>query len=118
MLWQRLERRNSNLTKKPRRRKVSCKLHLAARFGRVEMVESLIEARGYVNEESYDDGKTALIHAANAGHLTVAQLLIEFKADVNVEDYDGDTALMHAARAGHLEVVRLLIENNANMNTR
>ena len=57
------------------------------------MVESLIEARGYVNEESYDDGKTALIHAANAGHLTVAQLLIEFKADVNVEDYDGDTLL-------------------------
>ena len=42
------------------------------------------------------------------GHEAVVRLLLEFKADVDTKDNNGETALYWAARSGHEAVVRLL----------
>ena len=58
-------------------------------------------------------GATALILAAQSGHVEVVRLLLEAGADKDVADDDGATALMEAAYRGHVEVVRLLLEAGA-----
>ena len=54
-------------------------------------------------------GATALIVAADRGHLEVVRLLIEAGADANV-------AIAIAAQNGHLEVVELLLQAGADKN--
>ena len=49
---------------------------------------------------------------AFAGKGEAAQLLIDYKADVNAKDEKGSTAL-HYASASHIDLVRLLLKNGA-----
>ena len=53
--------------------------------------------------------------AADAGRLDQAQLLLEWGADVNVRDGDGNTALMFAAYNSHREMVALLLRAGADV---
>ena len=46
----------------------------------------------------------------------MSQLLCDNKADVNVQDHDGDTPLHWAAIEGYLEICDLLIEHGADVN--
>ena len=59
---------------------------------------------------------TLLEAAVRAGQVSVAQLLIERGADVNLPNGPGkDTPLMYAAMRKESELVRLLIDNGANV---
>lgn len=55
-------------------------------------------------------GATALHVAAQFGEFDVAQLLIDFGADVDAPDLEGNSPLHYASSWGNLTVVRLLIE--------
>lgn len=92
-------------------------LHLSCYFSdNTEMVRwildtcdtSLIEAKGYKK-------RTPLLSAAFRGKLKVLKLLIEKKADVNIQDENGYTALHHAAMNNDVEVAKRLIEGRANI---
>ena len=62
---------------------------------------------------SKGDLVTPLHIAAVQGHLEVAHLLLEAKADKEKAVYDGATPLLIAAHLGHLEVARLLLDAKA-----
>ncbi|MBM5781844.1 MAG: ankyrin repeat domain-containing protein, partial [Pelagibacterales bacterium] len=58
------------------------------------------------------NGHTALMFAAQNGHLEVIKELLEDKdIDVNKANVNGHTALMFAAQNGHLEVIKELLED-------
>jgi hypothetical protein len=78
-------------------------LHHAARAGRVDIINVLINADVEVNFVSAD-GQTALIQATRNGHLEVVNSLINAGADVNYVSADGTTALMVAINEKHLNV--------------
>jgi ankyrin repeat protein len=61
---------------------------------------------------------TPLHWAATWGRAEIARLLLEHKADVNVQDRLGQTPLREAADCGHLGVIRLLLNNDAEINPR
>lgn len=65
-------------------------------------------------------GRTALLAAAEEGHVEALQLLLEAKADVNAQDASGFHALYLAAGAPKLaeEAVTLLLAHNADVNLR
>ena len=64
-----------------------------------------------------EQGKTALMTAAENGDTEVVSLLLNNGADVNAQDNDnwGGTALMLAVIGGHADVVNALLENGADV---
>jgi len=62
------------------------------------------------------DGETALYTASFGGHTTVAQLLLDQQAWVDIERPDfGASALHTAARLGHAQTVSVLVKAKANL---
>jgi serine/threonine-protein phosphatase 6 regulatory ankyrin repeat subunit B len=63
-----------------------------------------------------DDGRTALMLAAGAGHVELLHKLLTAKADVNFTNDRGGTALMYAATGGDPNSVELLLSHGASVN--
>src|SRR5262245_65297358 len=70
-------------------------------------------------EAPNQEGQTALMLAARARSLDVAELLVGHGANVNArEKWRGQTALMWAADAGSAEMTRFLIDHKAEVDAR
>lgn len=79
---------------------------------RLEEVERLLQ-----EPLDPDGGAAPPIHvAAHEGHTEVVRLLLEARADMNLEHETGVTAMYVAAQNGHLEVLHLLKESGADCN--
>lgn len=66
------------------------------------------------NPDLKDSTGFAVIHdVARAGFLDTLQTLLEFKADVNIEDAEGNLPLHLAAQEGHVPVVEFLLKSTA-----
>ncbi len=108
-----------------------------AREGDLQKVSLLLKAGCAPNAEQKHVGRTALMYAAENGHLPVVQLLLSAKADVNQavrkkvyrsglplpgwesrteHPYPGWTALMFAAQRSHTEIIRTLLAARADPN--
>ncbi|MEL6816466.1 MAG: ankyrin repeat domain-containing protein, partial [Cyanobacteria bacterium J06598_3] len=81
-------------------------LNVASERGDFEVVHMLMRAGAYL-EATEENGFTALMCAAAAGHLLIVQTLIACGANVNA-NYYGKTPLMLAARNGHTKVYDFL----------
>ncbi|ESU42853.1 Serine/threonine protein kinase [Giardia duodenalis] len=77
----------------------------AAHTNSIETVRMLVEGGDGVGKRD-EQGRTALMHAAQQGHVEPARLLVE--KEKGLQDRNGWTALMHAAHNNHLEVVEIL----------
>ena len=74
---------------------------------RSDLLEMLI-ARGADVDQTDASGQTALMRAAEQGHLASMRLLIEANADIESQDLQGQTALMRAAENQHEGAIALL----------
>jgi ankyrin repeat protein len=82
------------------------------------LVEILLDAGADV-ESANQEGQTALMLAARAGSMNVAEVLVGRGADVNArEAWRGQTALMWAADSNSPELTRFLIDQGANVDAR
>ena len=82
---------------------------MASKFGRLAVVQALLEAGADVNRQD-ENGYTALMWTALRGdHAKVVAQLIRAGADLNIKDKNGRTALMHAAWMGHLDTMQELL---------
>jgi ankyrin repeat protein len=80
-------------------------LRWASFYGRLEVVQYLVEKGADVHAENED----ALRYASLYGHLEVVQFLVEKGADVHAQGESGD-ALGLASGNGQLAVVKYLVE--------
>jgi ankyrin repeat protein len=87
-------------------------LEFAAMGPNTKVVKLLLD-NGARFSEKRSDKITALMGAADGGHVDTLRLLLERKPDVNAADLYGMTALTHASRRGHLKAAQVLIEAGA-----
>lgn len=94
-------------------------LHLAAFFGRTDVVELLAERGADVNTYSRNGFGVMPLHSAVAGsHLDTARVLLEHGADPNAVQSEEFTPLMAAAQNGMSDMVTLLLSFGADSNRR
>lgn len=73
--------------------------------------------RGF-NIDDRQDGCSALLFAAQGGHIELFQWLLENGAPINDRSRDGCTALIKASLCGHFEFVRYLLHKGVDVNER
>ncbi|XP_077395592.1 ankyrin repeat domain-containing protein 63 [Festucalex cinctus] len=75
---------------------------------RAKFARLLLEKGADVNCQD-EEGRTALSHVCELGHLDVVKILVQFNADPDVSDVWGNSALMYAAFSGHSQVLEFLV---------
>jgi len=85
---------------------------LSSRSGRTDG-DVLLDHGAAVNGKI--DGRTALMQAAEAGDLSVTQLLLAKGADINAKDQGEETALTLCADQGNTEIVQALLDAGADV---
>uniref|UniRef100_A0A3P9BWS2 Uncharacterized protein n=1 Tax=Maylandia zebra TaxID=106582 RepID=A0A3P9BWS2_9CICH len=78
------------------------------KMGTFTLQELLLHRGASVNCRD-GNGRTALSHACEQGHLDAVKILVRNNADPEIVDSWGNTALMYAAVAGHAHVVEFLV---------
>lgn len=94
-------------------------LHHAALRGNPSAMKILLAKlpRPWIVDEKKDDGYTALHLAALNNHVEVAeQLVLNGKANMDLQNVNLQTALHLAVERQHTQIVRLLVRESANLN--
>ncbi|GAU15112.1 hypothetical protein TSUD_08500 [Trifolium subterraneum] len=79
------------------------------------LLHHLLKKGSDPNEVDHKTGKTPLHVAASQGSDHCVVLLLEFGADPNIQDFEGNISLCEAMKGGHELVKKLLIDNGADM---
>jgi ankyrin repeat protein len=87
----------------------------ASTVGDTKGVARLLAQQISVNARDERFGRTALMWAAQNGHIEVMHLLLDRGAEIDASAQDGETALMLAAGDGRAEAVLLLLARGAQM---
>ena len=93
-------------------------IYEAAGSGDLAAARVLLQGRPDLVSVNILFGMTPLQWAVQKGHLDMAELLLDNKADVNAKDILGETALHYAARNGRPDLVAILLSHGAKINTR
>lgn len=79
-----------------------------------EPFSSEIEGGTQANSPVFENGGTLLMLAAQMGYIPEAQILLDYGANINLQDYDGYTALMTAALERQEAMAAFLLKKGAN----
>lgn len=93
----------------------STALGLAAQKGQPLAIVALLDSGANPDTAMGEAAYTALMIVSKLGSLPAAQVLTQYKADVNAQNAGGVTALMIAAANNHVNVVSLLVKSGADL---
>lgn len=92
-------------------------LHVAARYGNIDLCKYLVELGIPVNSAAgYVGNKTPLCVAADKGHFALVRWLLENGSLVDGPSDCISTPLMNAVKSGHRDVVKILLSYRAEVN--
>ena len=85
----------------------------AARNGKKDMVQWLLEKGAEIDAVSQDRGYSAVMDAVWKSNKEIVELLVSKGANLNFVSRDGQTALILATGSGNFDICRILAENGA-----
>ena len=84
----------------------------AVKVGNIELTKDLLKKGADVNTNY--QGRTPVYYAVEKNNLDIAKLLlVEYKANPNIQIKSGNTPLHQAASSGKVKMAKLLLENRA-----
>ncbi len=92
-------------------------LGLAAYYGRVDIMELLIDAGADIEARNMR-GETPLFHSIAGGHTEAVKFLLERDADIYATDNDRRTALFEATERNNHEILNVLLAAGADVNVK
>lgn len=93
-------------------------LHFGCKLGGTDSIKSLIQCKAVVDAKSYAEELTPLHVACENSRLTSAQVLLDFKADINALTVDKWTPLHYACNVKNYQLVELLVTKGAFINAK
>ena len=91
-------------------------LILAAKYGHLDVMDTLLANGAKIDMQEKDFGSTPLICAISWNQTDAANFLINHGANPNIFMNSGETALIRAAQHGDSKIVNALIKAKANLN--
>lgn len=85
----------------------------AARNGKLDMIQWLLENGADIDAVSHDRGYSAVMDAVWKSNLPIVELLVNKGANLNFISRDGQTALILATGSENFDICRVLVENGA-----
>ncbi len=85
----------------------------AARNGKLDMVQWLLENGADIDAVSQDRGYSAVMDAVWKSNIPMVEMLVSKGANLNFVSRDGQTALILATGSENLQICRILVENGA-----
>ena len=80
-------------------------------------IEGLLKAGVNPDGDKETETKIPLLKAASLGDIPLAQMLLNYKAQINKKNFLGNTALNMALQKNHPPLVEFLLQNKADPNT-
>lgn len=93
-------------------------IHDAAKSEDIDQLKSLIDKGYNVNAIEQNTGWTPLHSAVSFGHISIAKLLINNGANVNMTSNSGFTPLHIAVDQGNVSIAEFLISKEADVNAK
>lgn len=95
-------------------------LHVAARYGALNITEELLRRGASVDLKSDSETKSmgALHFASEGGHAEEIKLLLKYGASVNQKSHSESTPFYRAARSGSLKSLKILYAAGSDINAR
>lgn len=84
-------------------------LHVAASFGKIEIVQFLVSAGVDINRRGGIADAAPMHEAASEGHIRIVEYLLSKGAGMDVSDPQRNP-LFSAIYGGHLEIVKLMVD--------
>ena len=84
-----------------------------------QKIKKLIDKYGPVIDPNYKEentGSTLLIEASKISNNFIVKMLLDVRADPNVQNNSGNTPLIFACNKGNFNAVKLLLSNGADPN--
>lgn len=91
-------------------------LHIACNLETINIAEYLLNKSIDLNIQDYDNEYTALIYSVNRNNKKLVKLLLDNKANVNLQDYNGNTALHYSVIEDNQDIFNILMTSEISKN--
>jgi ankyrin repeat protein len=93
-------------------------LHYASKNGQTEALKILLENKVNPNEVVKTSKYSPLHFAVDSGNFVAVKMLVDYGANIEYRNLEGNTPLSNAALGGKVEIANFLISKGANVNNK
>jgi ankyrin repeat protein len=91
-------------------------LQYAILFDKYDFIPYILKKKINVNNQDITNGLSALHQIVIKNKVDIVQMLINYGANINIQDYYGNTAIHYSISEENVEILHLLLQYNPNLN--
>ena len=91
-------------------------LQYAILFDKYDFIPYILKKKININNQDITNGLCALHQIVIKNKIDIVKMLINYGANINIQDYYGNTSVHYCISEENIEILRLLLEHNPNLN--